>query len=290
MMGEMVLKNEMFLELLDCNDDRLSDFVSVIELLKNLSYRVILSEDLLEEIYELLYKKCKTNEDIKILSRLFDKMFSYLQSSDFEQHSEDIGKLLKEESNSLKDVLDKDGYFDHNIVKIGYMLNVGAGLRNVSGIEELRKVLLIFSKRVDNIKDFVTELRIILSEIIFDEDIEKSIEELNDGFAVRKGEIIFHLYCIQKEIPKIIEQNITDYQNIGDSMSLDCSPERDREIVKKHLTKQISGNNINCELHTKMRRISNKAPDRIYFCPCVPNGNGEDILGKILIYKITKHV
>lgn len=288
-MGNMVLKNEMFLTLLRNNDNQLTEFVSILEMLKNLSYQVILSDQLLEKIYEELHV-LKHKEDIKIINKIFEKMFNCLDSSDHEQHIKNIGNLGREESASFKEILINDSYFDHDITKIGYMLDVGVNLRNISEINGLTKVLLLFSKRIDDIEEFVKELKIILSEIIFDENIEDSMEELNDGFNIRKNEIIYHLYCIQNEIPKIINQNINGYQNIGDSMSLNCSPERNRTTVKNKLTKQVNGADINCELHTKMNRLSAKAPDRIYFCPSIPKGISKEISGKILIYKITKHV
>ena len=69
-------------------------------------------------------------------------------------------------------------------------------------------------------------------------------------------------------------------------MSIRCSPERAR---MKELRKQIGEFSINCELHTKMRTLSSKAPDRIYFCPSLPYDVGEFKKGSIYIYKITKH-
>jgi hypothetical protein len=132
-------------------------------------------------------------------------------------------------------------------------------------------------------------LNIILSELEFDEDIIVSIEELSDGFEMRKNEIIYHLYCIHKEIPMILRDGHRDYQNIGRQMSLDCSPERNRKIVNNKLRKILNGITVNCELHTKMRRLSSNAPDRIYFCPSLPDSMNVTMAGKIYIYKITKH-
>ncbi|MBZ3765973.1 hypothetical protein [Bacillus cereus] len=288
-MGKMVLKNEKFLELLNGSENELSDFVSTLQLLRKLSYTVILSDQLLEEIYDVLHIS-KKKEDIKIINKIFEKMFSYVETT---EHAECIRKLdilAKEESNSFKEILRNDEYFDHDLNEIGYMLDIGINLRNIFEVEHLKQVLLLFSKRVHDIDGFIKELKIILSEVAFDENLESSIEELNDGFDARKNEIIYHLYCIQNEIPKIISGHISGYQNIGDAMSLDCSPERNRETVKQKLIKQVNGIDINCELHTKMKRMSTKAPDRIYFCPCVPEGIDSEIEGKILIYKITKHV
>lgn len=288
-MGKMVLKNETFLELLKGSENKLSDFVSILELLKELSYTVILSDQFVEEIYNVLGTS-KGKEDIKIINKIFEKMFRHVEMKEQNDYIRKINNLVKEESNSFKEILRNEKYFDHDVNEIGYMLDIGVNLRNIFEVELLKQVLLLFSKRINDINDFVQELKLIFPDVVFDENLEKSMEELNDGFDVRKNEIIYHLYCIQREIPEIISRGISGYKNIGEVMSVDCSPERSRGTVKDKLTKQVNGVDINCELHTKMKIVSTKAPDRIYFCPCIPKGIDSELEGKILIYKITKHV
>lgn len=291
-MGEMLLDNNRFLEVIKGNSENISEFVLVIELLKKISYKVLLKHenDSLIEIYNELYTN--KNDDVKLISKLFEKLFSIKEPSEFDPILSRVINLGKEESNSFKEILLNNAYFDDHINIITYKNEsiLENSLRNIGNYEDLKTILLLFTKRFNEINRFTNEIRTILSHIIFDENIDKSIEELNDGFDKRKNEIIYHLYCIQREIPNIISQEIRDYQNIGSAMSLDCSPERSREIVKEKLVKVISeGKEINCELHTKMERLSTNAPDRIYFCPCVPDGTGDELDGRIYIYKITKH-
>lgn len=132
-------------------------------------------------------------------------------------------------------------------------------------------------------------MKIILQKLIFDEDIVESIRKLNDGFDLRKKEIIYHLYYIEKQIPEILGSSPNDYQSIGNKMAIDCSPERSRKTVNSQLRKIVNNISVNCELHTKMKVISSNPPDRIYFCPSLPEETGRDMAGKIYIYKISKH-
>ena len=122
------------------------------------------------------------------------------------------------------------------------------------------------------------------------------MEGLEAGFHIRKPEILEHLMIINSILPDILSIE-SDMSNVNISKKLNylqCSPEKRRDIVKKYLTKTFdSEKKVNCELHTKMRRINNKAPDRIYFCANVPKGvkcRGMDISGKIYVYKISHHV
>jgi len=200
----------------------------------------------------------------------------------------EINDLIKEESSSFKDILENGANFNHNFNTMCFRFNLNKGFRNVFTTEELIQSLLLFCQRIDDIISFVNELKIILTELVFDEDIAASMEELSDGFILRKGEIIYHLYCIYNEIPKILCNGYVGYENIGRQMSIVCSPERNRDKVNEKLKKDINGKSVNCELHTKMKRLTDNAPDRIYFCPSVPDGTGE-VCGKIFVYKITKH-
>jgi hypothetical protein len=290
-MGELLLENAKLLEIIRNNGQETSDFVSMIELLIGLPYKIVLvEEDNLMEIFQELFIQ-RNNEDVKIINKLSEKLFSYKQRTEFDQLSSIIKNLEKEESNSFREILFNNKYFDEQVNIISYMDEsiIKTSLRNIYSLEDLKIILLLFAKRLEEIESFIQELRIILCDIVFDEEIVKSIEELNDGFNSRKNEIIFHLFFIQKDIPIIISQGISGYQNIGTAMSLDCSPERNRVTVREKLIKSINGKEINCELHTKMERLSTNPPDRIYFCPCIPIGTRKDLDGKIFIFKVTKH-
>lgn len=289
-MGNLALNNEDFLEILTSKEEVLSDFVPILQLLKNLSYRCyLLKHDNLTEIFKVLYERYKSNEDIKIISKFMEQIMSYSEGLDYDELVNEINDLIIAETNSFSEALEDNSKFNFQIRKIGFNLSLDSGLRNCTSLEELIMVLLLFCKRLNDISSFLSEIKTILSDLIFDENIVDSIEELSDGFELRRTEIIYHLYCINNEIPIIIRDGYRGYQSIGNQMSIDCSPERNRDTVNNKLKKVINGINVNCELHTKMKNISNNAPDRIYFCPSLPVGIG-DKSGKIFIYKITKHV
>lgn len=290
-MGEVLLENETMLQVLRSEGKEKSDFISIIELLKKLPYKIVLvEEENVMEIYQEFFDQ-RNDEDVKIINRLFEKISSYKQRNEFNQLLNRLKSLEKEESNSFKEILINNKYFDEHVNLISYADQslLETSLRNIYGLEDLKIIFLLFTKRLDQIESFAQEMKAILYHIVFDEDIEKSIEELNDGFDSRKNEIIYHLYCIQNDIPHIISQGTSGYQNIGNAMSIDCSPERDRNTVREKLVKFIDGKEVNCELHTKMDRLSTNPPDRIYFCPSVPTGTRKDLDGKMYIYKITKH-
>jgi len=292
MNSTLIIKNNTFLDILQSDDLHISEFVSIIDLLKDLSYVISLSPDVeyLENIFECLHRRAKRNEDFKIINKVFEKMFVFLNQLDYEDYLDEIKKLADIESCSFFEVLCGDEHFNNDIRLLSFKFDELKGLRNISSFDDLKLVLLLFCNSINEIESFAHEIQRILSEILFDADIVSSMKKLSDGFELRKQEIIYHLYCICKEIPEILKQNYKTYQDIGDNMSIPCSPERDRDTVERELKKFINGTKVNCELHTKMKRISSNKPDRIYFCPYLPEGTGIDRMGKIYIYKITQHV
>lgn len=146
---------------------------------------------------------------------------------------------------------------------------------------------------IDSLQEFAGDLPILYVELAFDDKIKDTMERLEAGFLCRRREILHHLYCIQEEIPALLlKYGQMDNQSLGNKMSIPCSPERSRKTVKEELTKQADQGVIVCEMHTKMKKIGTRPPDRIYFCAKVPEGiqiNGKDLTGKSYIYKITKH-
>ncbi|MDQ2087761.1 hypothetical protein RBH29_15125 [Herbivorax sp. ANBcel31] len=285
----IAINSETFLNTILLDESNLSDFISIIDIIKPLAYTISLPSDehYLNEIYEMIYAKSK-NEDIRILSKMFEKIVKVIEVSDYEKLINEINQLIEIESSSFKKILQNNDEFNYNNKIVEYKKDDIKGLRNISNIDQLKQVLLLFCICFDEINDFINELKLILAEIVFDRDIVDSIKKLSDGFERRKREIIYHLYYIDKEIPDILKSNIS-YKDIGEKMSIDCSPERDRKKVNEQLSRIIDNVKINCELHTKMKRISNEAPDRIYFCPSVPKGVSENLFGKIYVYKISRH-
>ena len=289
----LAIENDKFLDIIQSNGIKLKDCISILEILKEFPYKfVLLQENIsLTLIYARIYSNGKKNEDLKILSKMLEKYFDYFSIADYDDLKMEIDSLINIEANNFDDILNNNSVFHYEIEKIGFNLDTNTGLRNISTIDDLKKVLLLFCKNSNDIGVFIDKINIILSSLVFDEDIITSIEGLNDGFDLRVNEIIYHLHCIQKEVPDILGINPhCGYREIGNRMSLDCSPERARGIKNAKLIKTINGIEINCELHTKMRTISHHPPDRIYFCPSLPDGIDGDMTGKIYIYKITKHV
>lgn len=286
----LVIKNEVFLDILRGDGDIISEFISIIELLQKVKCKVILPiNDYAEEILKVIHDRFKINEDIKIISIMFERIFRYIDNQDHIELMDEIDQLSDEESDSFRDISENNDRFNYESKAIGFKMESSNGIRNITTVDELKQLLLLFCKDIDDISTFVDKIKAILFEIIFDEDIVDSIRKLNDGFIQRKGEIILHLYIIESEIPDIVNNSTGGYRDIGSQMSISCSSEKNRDLVNNKLKKCINNVDVNCELHTKMKTISSKAPDRIYFCPALPDGTGSDLVGKIFIYKITKH-
>ncbi|MDU6483228.1 MAG: hypothetical protein E6538_14670 [Paeniclostridium sordellii] len=289
-MNNIIFNNNNILDFLKSDEASSNDYVLILQLIKELSFTVEINhdEDILMKIYEELAVTRNYNENKKIISILLEKYSKFIEQDEYNNRLKEVNSLIDRESKEFKDVIRESFIFDSQNGMVGFDIdNLDEGIRHAKNINELKEVLLILALKHNKIEDFMHDVFIILENLIFDENIIDGIEKLNDGFEKRKNEIIYHLYCIETEVPKIISRNITGYREIGDQMTISCSPESKRY---DELKKYIDGNCINCELHTKMKRLSAKAPDRIYFCPNVPNDILKEDNRHIFIYKITKHI
>lgn len=249
-----------------------------------------------DEIYQLLYEK--RHSDIhKLISLWFDRtkfkgedIISFNNQLYLEKF-QIVNQLELLESTNFKGILLGDEEFEFGTSIAG--LDDRHGIRGIKNISSLKKFLVLLTNNTKTSSEFIDILRRTLDGLEFDAEIEHSIKTLEAGFEIRKKEVLYHLFCIEREIPMILKC-YKGNQEIGAHMSLPCSPERDRNLVKKKLTKKIGDTELVCELHTKLKKIGARKPDRIYFCPQVKshivNKNGEDITGKIYIYKIGEHL
>ncbi|CEI72721.1 hypothetical protein [Romboutsia hominis] len=290
-MKNIILDNNSMLKFLENEDTLNDDFTLMLELIKKLSFTVDINhsdQDTLIKIYEELYMTEDYNENKKSISILLEKYSNCIYQDEYTERINELNLLINTESKEFKDILKDTFIFDIGKGLIGFDIDeVNSGIRHAKDINEMKEVLLILSLRHEEIEKFMLDVENILDTLIFDEDIIDGIAKLNDGFENRKKEIIYHLYCIDTQIPKIIAMNVKGFREIGEQMTLPCTPESGRY---EELVKVINGKRVNCELHTKMKRMSAKAPDRIYFCPSLPEGVFKEDSRSIFIYKITKHV
>lgn len=247
-----------------------------------------------KEIYEILHEKPirEDYENYISISRQLERNQIEIDINFNEKLNDMRGEEIKDAQQWFKEGLTPD-------IENPYLIynSVRQNIRNVSSKLDLIESLICNVDELSSIEEFIKYVRkMFKDQIIFDEDIESSMRNLSNGYDARKREIIYHLYCLYVEIPRTLSLGISDYINIGKSLSIDCSPERSREIVSKNLIKSITNpckpdveEKIQCELHTKMRKIGSTKPDRIYFSPntdvSIPEMNQ-----KIYIYKITAHV
>ncbi|MCL0081019.1 hypothetical protein M1N64_02140, partial [Peptococcaceae bacterium] len=236
------------------------------------------------------------NEERKLLNKMFEKHVGFIEDDAYASSLESINTISNSESADFERILLNNKPFSKKDCRFLYKAPPNSPnykLRNINTFNDLKKLLLIYTSNHNSIDSFIEDIKKIFSKMLFDTDINSSLNSLSDGFELRKNEISYHLYCIEKEIPEIMEKRAKSYQEIGRQMSgrsIPCSPERNRQLVDRLLTKFIDGIKVKCELHTKMKSLSSKPPDRIYFCPSLPNTVKRDNVGKIYIYKITAHV
>lgn len=289
---------------------RLGKVLEILDELQDYFHECILPEACLETLYELINAN-RRDEDCIRLSRKLERgtvkgrSQIIFDEKRYQKEMETITILSRVESSSLEEILNRKGSFDFGCHKLCYRdrfanqgLECGAEtapfIRGISSVEDLERALILFGNSIEDVREFAEYLVKVFKKLEFDKRTANSLYKLDAGLELRKKEILYHLYCIETEIPFLLEKyGMLDNQSIGGLMQLPCSPERDRGKVKNYLTKTADNGEIVCELHTKMRKIGSRKPDRIYFCACVPKGillDGRRMEGKIYIYKITRHV
>ena len=276
MVIEMLLNNATLYHAI--KEQTLDDVLDILEELKNVSGRCVLSESNYEKLIDFIYTNHR-REDCIQLSRMLEKEMArkhiIMDGQRYQSEKEKLDKCIQTEAKSLKEILDEDGAFDFSYPVVS--CEEHKAMRYISHVSELQNILVIFGNAIESIKEFVSYLTFIYKELVFDDKID----------------ILYHLYCIEKEIPALLlKYGPMDNQTLGSKMSIPCSPERSRKTVKIELTKQTDQAELVCEMHTKMKKIGTRPPDRIYFCARVPKGitiDGKNIEEKSYIYKITKH-
>lgn len=292
---ELLINCEVFLRILkDGGPEELYDVLGYLDRFPHL--HVFTCDETLNEIYNFLFSK-RRDEKYRPISRWLDRTKNkgetliVFSNEMFHEKEAQLILLTAEESQSLKGILLNNEFFQYETAIAS--LNNGMAIRDIHNIESVKRLLILLSLSMETVHAFIGMLSRTFDKLIFDEDIEASIKTLEAGFEYRKKEILYHLYCIDKEIPVLLK-NYSGDKEIGKYMSIPCSPEKTREVVEHKLVKRIDGKEIKCELHTKMRRIGNRKPDRIYFSPRVDEHilsmEGIDMIEKIYIYKIGEHV
>lgn len=281
-----------------CNsieNDQIENVLLILEKLNCFPVEYTFDEIKIGELYDLLMRN-RRKETCKEFSIFLDRnrtgSTKLVNQNVYDDKEKQLCSMVESESNDVKAILYHHEPFHEKV----QLLALGAAepLRLIASDEELCSVLTVFGLGIDELHEFSEYIQKVYQNISFDIDIENSMKKLTAGFITRRHEILYHLYCIHKEIPQIIKNyGILANQAMGDKMSIRCSPERDRNVVADLLTKKADDNQkIKCELHTKMETIGSQKPDRIYFCASVPDGvrlNGVDMSGKIYVYKITEH-
>lgn len=275
--------------------NQMENLLTILEHLNCFDMEYLFDEKNIAKLYELLMCN-RRKEACKEFSIFLDRnragSVKRIDQKLFEAQNEKMQNMMKDESNDIKAIL----YHQAPFHREEHLLTIGKAeaLRMIASEEDLYRVLTVLGLDIDDLHEFSEYIRNVYQTIYFDSNIENSMKKLTAGFIVRRHEILYHLYCIHKEIPEITEMHgLLANQSMGDKMSIRCSPEKDRNIVANLLTKEADNDKkIKCELHTKMETIGSQKPDRIYFCASVPKGislNGEDLSGRIYVYKITKH-
>jgi len=266
------------------------NFIDLLEFIVLNDFSLTLIDDeLMSSSFELLYstKNLEFNDDLILINRMLERG-SYFDEDECRIEREKINH--PNNTLELNRIFETNTSFESNNPNSIYLSNPDENHRLINSVDKFKKFGYMLSTSFSNPDDYIGFIKKICSNLIFDANIIDSISRLTEPFLNRKHEISYHLYIIDKEVPLIVSQGITSYRQIGDSISITCSPERDRDTVQNSLTVIYNESELNCELHTKLKRVGDRPPDRIYFCPCIPEDVCPTNFGKIYIYQITKHV
>lgn len=282
----------------DLSKIQLEEVLDVLYHTDSFNFQYEICEEYTQLIYELLYKH-RHDFNYRELSRWWDrnsKLITYLGCDEFNALGVERESLVERETNQPVEILQrKEGaffVFDKNVL----YLSSGNGIREVTCEKDFVEVMTVLGENIGRLEEFVVFIKKLFRNLLFDDEIEQSIEKMEAGFARRKHEILEHLMILNLRLPEIMESgNTLSNKDIGKKLApLKCSPERNRDIVNKKLTKIFDeGKRVNCELHTKLKQINSNAPDRIYFCAKVPKDvrwHGENISDMVFVFKISCHV
>lgn len=277
-------------------DGQIQSINHILEMMDDFEHEVVLDNDYINQVYEELYSK-RRDMEYRIFSKSLDRTTRgnkclYTKQGSYEELRIRLKELEQLEATGLKSILYGKMVFYRNQYQLG--IGKGESMRWISTEDDYYQVMTLFGDGMDDLQVFTEYIETLFRNLVFDKEVGASMKKLEAGFVNRRHEILYHLYCINKEIPDIIKTyGLSDNKTMGENLSIPCSPERKRDIVEKKLTKQADGGEkIKCELHTKMQKLGSKAPDRIYFCASVPKGiviDGKNVENKIYIYKITEH-
>lgn len=177
--------------------------------------------------------------------------------------------------------------------KIDFNINVSVKqqkeIDNVDCIEKLKKYNYHKIKEINDVKIYVTLLHKVYKNLIFAEDIEKSIKTLSKKFANSSLEVNNHLVALDTKMIEICKEF-----DLNKNLSITCRKFQGATGIKTTLESKrkwvksfcINKKMVECEPHTKIENIGNAHGylyDRIYFNPLHTKN-------KILIGHIGKHL
>lgn len=251
-----------------------------------------------EQLNEILHENMKKHGCLELIGILDKQMYHKKHGLILDQERyKETKKVLLDNSDS-----EKEYSFSELLQKKKFnsklqlcVIAKGEGQRFVDRKEDWKELLILFANVTMKEEAFANKIVRIYDSLVFDEEIAKSMKKLTAGLNIRRAEILYHLYCIEKLFPDINKGssgNVDAGKKFESICGIPCSPERKKE-KRELLTKEIGNDKIICEMHTKMEKYGGQKPDRIYFNPCVEQNikfNGHCIKGKIFIYQITKHI
>lgn len=274
----------------------LDDLLDLVKHMDSFDFNYAIGTEEISRLNELLYDHAR-NSCVKELSLWMRRhRFEYLEEVAIGALLHELEQCEEKESRNEIDILRRRQSAFFCLEMHLLMLSEGNTLRRVSNDVCFKKVMTVFGLGVELLSDFVPFITHLFQNLLFDDAdaIQASMEKLDLGFEARRAEILEHLFVLDRELPGLLQQTGLSNAEIGKRLTVECSPERKREIVQRYLTKNADGGRkFSCELHTKMEKVGNRPPDRIYFCAKVPSEiklNGEDIGGRTFIYQISHHV
>ncbi|MET2869747.1 hypothetical protein ABXV15_03530 [Exiguobacterium profundum] len=266
-------------------------FLDLLEYMNKKQVKIVLIENEdLDNLYTNLYteKAYKKHSDIVFINLMLEKLTITISENNFNDLIRDMNRYVY--TDEFTNIFSSSTTFN-SVINYGlYENTINQNYFLIKNIKEYLQLGCITSMNSSNPEELIDNMKLYTQNLVFDPNIVDHLYKLSAPFSVRLKQIIHHLYVIETEIPCLISQGLRSYDQIGKALSVSCSPERNRDTVQKHLTATLNSKALNCELHTKLQRVSSNPPDRIYFCPSIPDTICKNSAGKSYIYKITAHV
>ncbi|EKE5754866.1 TPA: hypothetical protein ACSK7M_002854 [Listeria innocua] len=284
---DSIISNEIFQTIKSENvQEYLNDILILMNEVDNHNFKMKKHKDIWEvEIngeffYEWLYSK--TPAELVDLKTEFYRRMERVSDIDLDEYKS-FESFLNESNPKYKDYDNQFLFIKKDNIKEIHVL---------SSLKRFYSLRRWYLEKCGNQKNFYNDLPLLFPNIYFHENVKSTLRTLNNDFNLILPEIVEHLSALELfhhlKLAKDGDSNIEKCQKFEKFSQISCSPESKRATAEKLSFKDDRGEKINCECHTKFKKIARDKTkqDRIYFS-FGQKGYQEEA---IIVYHIGKHI